>query len=52
MTNFTTETCSQIIYICLNIYYFNTKLLLLYFIIIIIFVKFNMYHVDMCHYIG
>jgi hypothetical protein len=52
MIGFKTQKCNCIIYIFLNIYYLNNKIIILYIYIIVNFNIFNLYHVDMCHYIG
>jgi hypothetical protein len=41
--DFTIQKCNHIINICLDVYHIY---------VIVNFTKFNLYHVDMCHYIG
>jgi len=47
-----TQKYSCIRYIYLNIYYLNSRIIIIYIYIIVNFIKFNMYHVDTCHCIG
>jgi hypothetical protein len=49
-TDSMTQKCSLIIYICLNVYYLSTKISIYY--IYIVFIKFNLYHINICHHIG
>jgi hypothetical protein len=50
-TDFTTQKCNHIIYICLNIYYLHNEIIIIYNYIIVSVIKFNLYHVDTCRYI-
>jgi hypothetical protein len=49
-TNFMIQKSSQIIYILKLFIILNYKIINVY--IIVNFIKFNLYHVDTCHYIG